>query len=148
MKKVFWSAFLIIAKINFGILSACDNSQDIFESQKSSSFQESRIVVSKSMEEKHMLWNKHTKYTMGAFGGAIVGSFFVNVFDTLAARKFALMQESSWRTTTKSIFASYIPVLVGVVPMRALSFGVYSVCQDLFAEHLSFGLNKTLSAAL
>jgi len=93
-------------------------------------------------------WNKHLNYTLGAFGGAVIGSFFVNIFDTIATRKFALGHQTSWQATTKSIFKSYLPVLGGVVPMRALSFGVYSICQDGLEDYVSFSLNKVLSAAL
>ena len=152
-KKMYFWVLLYLAyfQFNFGTAQAQDK-EDAFEKNRST-FSTRQHLINHNLEdnplkENHMAWTKHLQYTTGAFGGAIVGSFLVNVFDTIAARKFALIKASSWKVTAKSVIASYIPVLIGVVPMRALSFGVYSVCQESFGDFLSFGLNKTISAAL
>lgn len=140
----FWAAFL---QPNHQLALAKD-SDFLADAPMKRTFLNSQHKEPTVREEYSMAWTKHVQYTTGAFGGALAGSFFVNVFDTLAARRFSEMKSAPLNSTIKSIFRSYVPVAVGVVPMRALSFGVYSVCQELFEEHLGFGLNKTVSAAL
>ncbi len=92
--------------------------------------------------------NNHFHYTLNALAGAYMGSIFVHIFDTLATRRFLKMTNPTHVTPTifKSIWHSYLPVAVGVVPMRALSFGVYSVAQTL--DMGDYYTNKAISAGL
>lgn len=84
------------------------------------------------MNITHHLW-----YVFGAFWGSLGGAFFVHCFDTIAVRKFANISHVSIFELLKNIFISYLPVTIGVVPMRAASFGVYSIAQAML---ISFGL--------
>lgn len=74
----------------------------------------------------------HLSYTYGAFLGSITGSFLVHCGDTLATRSFSGAKKQDLWSITKIFSKSYLPVGIGVVPMRALSFGVYSVAQQFF----------------
>lgn len=141
---VLWSVCL---QSDYKVAFAANRDNDFERESRNTLLQMQDQTTMQPKEASSMAWAKHLQYTVGAFGGALAGSFFVNVFDTVAARRFAGMQSAPLRETVKSIFSSYVPVAVGVVPMRAVSFGVYSLFQDLFQEHLGFTQNKILSGA-
>lgn len=140
MIKNFLVSILILGKVF---------SQHVFSMEDDS---EKKILCKTSFVEvkKKMPLFNHISYTVGAFSGSLAGSLFVHIFDTLAARKFSKSDAvvKSW-DTTKAIFRSYLPVGVGVVPMRAVSFGIYSMSQELLLmQDLESNMVKIVSAAL
>lgn len=97
-----------------------------------------------------MYWTQHITYTMGAFAGALAGALFVHCFDTIATRRFTKAKSLNVRDSTKNILKSFKPVAIGVVPMRAISYGIYSFFQEFLL--LNYGLTsmagKIMSAAI
>ena len=89
----------------------------------------------------------HINYGIGAFGGTLVGSSFLHCADTIAARKFSNVKATPLNLA-KNMATSFMPVAIGIVPMRAISFGLYSAFQDKLITKHNFGTisGKTIAA--
>lgn len=74
----------------------------------------------------------HLNYVLGAYSGALAGSFFVHIFDTFATHQFARTRSQDVLGFIKVTLKSYLPVGLWLVPARSASFGVFSLFQPWF----------------
>lgn len=145
MEKIFNMAIIFFTLLNISV-NAINKNDEEYNKKNISNFFRPKLFVQK--EENLDMISPHLTYTIGAYSGALVGSFFVHIFDTVATYQSQQMFFKGALNFTKTTLRSYLPVGLWVVPARSISFGVYSFSQDGI-ENIGLGIHsKVLGASI